>query len=126
MAEVKVQGMLGGQSVAIDQTPAAGGFSQLGTGQFDLAGAASDVQIHLMWMGLISSGSTGAVTGTITLPTGSPLAGMSLCAGNGSKIEPNDPTNGVDFVLDNLTLGPSCTQAVAGEVRGCWGYTTSH
>lgn len=136
MGVVKVQGTLGGQTVNVNESPASGGYSQLGMGQFDLpiavtvddaaVGADTGLQIHLTWTGLIADGSSGAATGTITLPAGSPLAQMSLCAGSGSKIAPNNQDNGIDFVLDNLTLGPACTQAVAGEVRGCWGYTSNN
>lgn len=133
---VKVEGTLGGQTVNVDQSPAAGGFSQLATGQFDLPlgitiddaavdGDPGSVQIHLMWTGLVSDGSSAAATGTIMFPAGDPEAQMSLCAGAGSKIAPNDQDNGLDFVLENLTVGPACTQAVAGQVSGCWGYTRS-
>ncbi len=130
---VKVQGTLGGQSVNVDQSPVSGEFSQLTTGQFDIPigltiddaavdGNPGSVQIHLMWTGLVSEGSSAGATGTITLPAGQPDAQMSLCAGAGSKIAPNAQDNGVDFVLENLTLGPRCTQAIAGQVSGCWGY----
>jgi hypothetical protein len=76
------------------------------------------VQLHLTWTGLVANGESAATTGTITLPTGDPYPQMSLCAGSGSQIEPND--NGLAFVLQGLTLGPACTQAVTGELRGCW------
>jgi hypothetical protein len=127
-----VQGTLGGQTVNVDQSPASGELSQLTTGQFDLPigftidDAAVDtdpgsVQLHLMWTGLVANGDSAATTGTITLPGGDPYPQMSLCAGSGSQIEPND--NGIAFVLEGLTLGPACTQAVTGELRGCWAST---
>ncbi len=129
----KVQGTLGGQTVDVNQSPASGAFSQLTTGEFDLpigvtiGDAAVDVdpggvKIHLMWTGLVSNGSSAGATGTITFPAGDPYAQMSLCAGSGSKIEPND--HGLAFVLQNLTLGPACKQAVAGELSGCWDYAS--
>ncbi len=131
---IKVQGTLGGQTVNVDQSPVAAGFSQLATGEFDaplgltiddasVGGDSSGVQIHLMWSGAVADGDSAGATGTIELPAGSPDAQMSLCAGSGSKIAPNEANNGLDFVLDGLTLGPACKQAVAGELRGCWGYT---
>jgi len=79
------------------------------------------VQLHLMWTGLVANGDSAATTGTITLPSGDPYPQMSLCAGSGSQVEPND--NGIAFVLEGLTLGPACTQAVTGELRGCWAST---
>ncbi len=132
-----MQGTLGGQTVNVDQSPVSGEFSQLTTGQFDLPpsftinDAAVDVdpgsvEIHLTWTGLVADGASGAATGTIEFPVGDPYAQMSLCAGSGSMISPNGQDNGVDFVLANLTLGPACTQAIAGELRGCWGYASSN
>jgi hypothetical protein len=130
---LKVQGTLGGQAVNIDQTPASGELSQFTTGAFvlpphvTLNDAAIDVDpgsvhINLMWASVVPDGSSAAATGTITLAAGAPYAQMALCAGNGSTITPNQQTNGLDFVLAGLTLGPTCTQAVAGELHGCWAF----
>jgi len=128
-----VQGTLGGMTVDIDQSPASGELSQVSTGEFVLppdvtindAAVEVDpgsVEVHLTWGSAVVDGASTAATGTITFPAGDPYPQMSLCAGSGSTISPNQMSNGVDFILENITLGPACTQAVAGELHGCWGY----
>jgi hypothetical protein len=132
--EVKVQGTLGGQPVNVDQSPTSGGLSQVSTGQFDLPTSVTingmpmpvnpaDVQIHVTWAHPVPDGSTTAAMGTLVLPTGQPFGQMSLCAGAGTTITPNAQTHGLDLVFDHLTLGPACTQAVAGQLQACWGWT---
>nr|UXE45508.1 hypothetical protein Hi04_10k_c4996_00019 [uncultured bacterium] len=127
---VKVQGIIDGQTVNIDQSPASGELSQVSTGAlaipihvtFNDAAVVVDpgiVQVNLMWATVVPDGSPAAATGTITLPPGGPYARMSLCVGAGSSITVSQ--GGADFVLTGLTLGPACTHAVAGELDGCWG-----
>jgi hypothetical protein len=131
---LKVQGTLDGQTVNVDQTPASGELTQVTTGTFVLPphvtfnDAAIDVdpgsvQINLMWASVVPDGSPAAATGTIAFPAGDPYPKMSLCAGSGSTITPNQQTSGLDFVLAGLTLGPACTQVIAGELHGCWAFS---
>jgi hypothetical protein len=129
--EVKVQGTVGGQTVAIDQSPSSGVFSQLPSGSFDtplnvtindasVTVTPSVVQIHLTWSSLVANGNTAGAMGSITLPEGQPYAQMALCAGSGSTITPTD--QGLDFDLKGLTQGTGCTESLSGELRGCWGW----
>lgn len=131
--EVQVQGTVGGQAVAVDESPASGEFSQLPSGAFDspinvtlndasLTVTPSVVQVHLTWSGVVADGQTAQTTGSVTLPQGQPYGQMTLCAGSGSTITPT--SQGLDFDLKGLTQGAGCTQPLDGELRGCWGWTS--
>jgi hypothetical protein len=119
-------GELDGQPVSVQLVPMGSVFQQGTTPHtFDVSYAAG--ALHLEWSTLVPIGGTTAATGTIVMPAGTPHAGETICAGNGTTItdQSTGGTGGSDnelFTLQTLSSGPSCPgAALAGSIDGCLG-----
>jgi hypothetical protein len=111
-------------NMSIDITEAGGGgFAQDDHGgELDvgdpLAGNASVMK--LTWTKGLLDGQTGAAAGTVTLASGA-FAGQTLCAGAGSIVHmPEDHSRAtVQFRLEGVSSGATCTTQHTGTLQGC-------
>ena len=124
--KLTLAGELDGQSVSVQLDPTTYVFQQ-GTTPHTFDVGYADGALHLEWSTLVPIGGTTAATGTIVMPAGTPHAGETICAGNGTTITDQSPagSGGVDnqlFTLQALSSGPSCPgTALAGSIDGCVG-----
>lgn len=122
--QFRLQGTVDGQSVDITESSAGGGFDQVDTGELQVGqnpdpSAAPATQLRLTWPHGLLDGQSSAASGTVTLQTG-PLAGQTLCAGNGTRVTIYRDDKGLGLVLDGLASGANCETPVEGTLAGCW------
>jgi hypothetical protein len=122
---MRLEGMLDGTTIAISQTSETGGWAQLDGGEFgsqDNIGTMREpslADVELRWYQDIAVGMSTAVSGSVVMPTGSPFAGETFCAGPGSSVRSAEGGE-LQWVLKNVTGGGGCVVPVAGELRGCF------
>jgi hypothetical protein len=126
-------GNVGGESIDLSEAPTTGGFSQQSNApgpHFRIPNSESEdteelVVVFLTWRDTALTGEITAIDGWVRLPVGSPLAGETICAGDGSVMRipasEDEPTAGdFQFVLLGLSRGSDCSNPVSGELRGCF------
>lgn len=92
-----------------------------GTGEFDAFFGTSG-QVHLEFMGPVSAGQVIASTGAskVTMPMEGPMAGATICLGDGSRVEEVSPGE-VRFLLRCMSspCGLGTGAPIDGQMYGC-------
>jgi hypothetical protein len=127
---LRLRGSLAGQAVDVRQAPSSGGYVNGTQGQFEsppMSFGGSDpgtTYVKLNWTMGVDYGHTAPATGVLRIGAAGPLAGVTLCAGDGSQI--GFPRGSIgdnldfQFRIGAITKAPECTEPVDGDLTGCW------
>lgn len=120
--EFKIEGTLAGQSVAIRESSAGGGYWRINPAGFssqasNLAVDTSKTKLDLVWTDDPMKDQF-AATGTMLMGTADVLSGRELCLGGGTRVDFSNED--MRFLLKGLAEGPDCWTPVEGDLAGCW------
>jgi hypothetical protein len=117
-----LSGTLGGEAVSHHGTVEGHAWIQTGSSNKLDATFGPSGSVHAEWTSLVADGQTTAITGSITMPSGTPHGGETLNSGAGNMSKNGDV---VGFEYTVLSVSVACIQApcagdpVEGSLQGC-------